>query len=180
MSCGSGGAASQNYMVLKDIGFNNVLIYLNAWDEWSIDTSKVQELAAPNVTFSGSIINNEKSLGPYFFSQDELQSALNSQNVLLLDVRPKADFDKGRIPGAVHVYWADTLDDHRNPKPVGELLAMLSKKGVTPDRHVAIFTRGGLQLTYMYVLLKLSGYLRVSAYTGRWDGWEIPSWFEEK
>jgi len=39
-----------------------------------------------------------------------------------------------------------------------------------------VFTRGGVQLTYMYTLLKLLGYPRVSAYTGRWDGWEIPSW----
>ena len=32
------------------------------------------------------------------------------------------------------------------------------------------------QLGVLRTMLNLLGYSRVSAYTGRWDGWEMPSW----
>jgi thiosulfate/3-mercaptopyruvate sulfurtransferase len=174
--CGSGGAASRNFMVLKELGFKDVLIYLNSWDEWSIDPTKVQELGVPNFTFPGSVVNGRNSLGPRFFSQSELKSALEQKSVALLDVRSTADFNIGRIPGSVNIYWNDTLDAKRNPKSAEELTTLFAKKGITPDKHIVIFTRGGIQLTYMYTLLKLLGFPQVSAYNGRWDGWEMPSW----
>ena len=174
--CGSGGAASRNFMVLKELGFKNVAIYLNGWDEWSLDLTKIQELNITNFTFSGSVINDKKSLGPYFFSQSELRTALDQEAVLVLDIRSTADFNIGRVPGSRNVYWNETLDVNRNPKPAEALISMFSANGVTPDKHIVIFTRGGLQLTYMYTMLKLLGYPKVSAYAGRWDGWESPSW----
>ena len=174
--CGSGGAASRNFMVLKELGFKNVVIYLNAWDEWSVDPAKLQELDVANFTFSGSVINGKKSLGPYFLSQSELKSALDQKTVLVLDVRSPADFNIGRIPGSINVYWNETLEANRNPKPAEELISIFNEKGVTPDKHIVLFTRGGVQLTYMYTLLKLLGYPQVSAYAGRWNGWESPSW----
>lgn len=174
--CGSGGAAARNFMVLKELGFKNVAIYLNAWDEWSIDPAKGQELGVTNVAFSGGVINRRESLGPRFFGQAELKSALDQKSVLVLDVRSAADFNIGRIAGSVNVYWDDTLGPDRNPKRAEELAAMFEQKGVTRDRHIVVFTRGGVQLAYMYTLLKLLGYPQVSAYNGRWDGWEIPSW----
>jgi thiosulfate/3-mercaptopyruvate sulfurtransferase len=174
--CGSGGAASRNFMVLKELGFKNVWIYLNSWDEWSIDPTKVQELGVANFTFSGSVLNGKNSLGPRFFGQPELKSALDRKSVVVLDVRSAADFNIGRIPGSVNIYWNDTLDANRNPKSGEDLATLFAKKGITPDKHIVVFTRGGVQLTYMYTLLKLLGYPQVSAYTGRWDGWDMPSW----
>jgi len=161
-------------MVMRELGFENVFLYLNAWDEWSIDTAKVQELGVPNFTFSMNVVNGVHSLGPHFFSQSELRSVLGEKSVRVLDVRSIADFDRGRLPGAVNIYWNDTLDAHRNPRPAEELMALFAGKGITPDRHIVIFTRGGVQLAYIYMLLKLLGYPHVSAYNGRWDGWEMP------
>jgi thiosulfate/3-mercaptopyruvate sulfurtransferase len=163
-------------MVLKELGFKNVWIYLNSWDEWSIDPTKVQELGVANFTFSGSVLNGKNSLGPRFFGQPELKSALDRKSVVVLDVRSAADFNIGRIPGSVNIYWNDTLDANRNPKSGEDLATLFAKKGITPDKHIVVFTRGGVQLTYMYTLLKLLGYPQVSAYTGRWDGWDMPSW----
>lgn len=174
--CGSGGAGSRNFMVMKELGFKDVVLYLNAWDEWSIDTTRVQELDFPNFTFSGSAINGKNSLGPHFFSQSELRSALDGKSVLVMDVRSMADFNMGHIPGAVNIFWNDTLDASRNPKSAEDLTVLFANKGVTPDKHIVVFTRGGVQLTYIYTLLKLLGYPQVSAYTGPWEGWEMPAW----
>lgn len=174
--CGSGGAAARNFLVLKELGFKKVAVYLNAWDEWSIDTTKVQELGVPNFTFSGSALNAKNSLGPRFLTQAELKSALDQKSALVLDVRSAPDFRLGSIPGSVNVYWNDTLDANRNPKSGDELTALFSKAGVTPDKHIVIFTRGGFQATYMHTLLKLTGYPQVSVYTGPWTGWHLSSW----
>jgi thiosulfate/3-mercaptopyruvate sulfurtransferase len=174
--CGSGGAASRNFMVMKDLGFKNIAVYLNSWDEWSIDTTKGQELGARNVAFSGTAIDAKNSLGPHFFTQSELKSAVGRKSVVVLDVRSPADFNLARVPGAVNVFWNDTLDSNRNPKAAEDLTALFTQKGVTRDKHVVIFTRGGLQLTYMFTLLKLLGFPQVSAYTGPWEDWEMPAW----
>ncbi|MFW6114970.1 MAG: sulfurtransferase [Thermodesulfobacteriota bacterium] len=174
--CGSGGASSRNFMALKEVGFNKVVVYVKSWDEWSIDTTKVQELGVPNLTFAGSALTSKNSLGPRFFSQSELESALGQNSVVVLDVRSPDDYRIGRIPGSVNVYWNDTLDANRNPKSPEELSAMFAKQGVAPGKHIVVFTRGGVQLAYMYTLLRVLGYPQVSAYTGRWDGWFIPSW----
>lgn len=174
--CGSGGASSRNFMALKEVGFKKVVVYMNSWDEWSIDTTKVQELGVPNFTFAGSAVKGENSLGPRFFSQSELKSALEKGSVVVMDVRSPDDYRIGRIPGSVNVYWNDTLKADRNPKSAEELTAMFAEQGVTPGKHIVVFTRGGMQLAYMYTLLKMLGYPQVSAYTGRWYGWTMPSW----
>ena len=174
--CGSSGASSRNFMVLKEVGFENVVLYVKSWDEWSIDTNKVQELGVPNFTFAGSVVNTKDSLGPCFFSQFELKLAIKQNSVVVLDVRSESDYRIGCIPGSVNVYWNDTLNDNRNPRSAEELIAIFTQQGVTPDKHIVIFTRGGVQLTYMYTLLKMLGYPQVSAYNGRWSGWYMPSW----
>ena len=174
--CGSGGAGSRNFMVMRALGFTRVFLYLNSWDEWSIDTTKSQETGFLNLTFAGSAVNAKHSMGPRFFNPSELRSALDQHAVLVLDVRSMNDFNLGRIPGSVHIYWEDTLNAGRNPKSAEELTDLFSGKSVTPDKHIVIFTRGGMQLAYMYTLLKLMGFPRVSAYNGPWAGWEMPTW----
>ena len=174
--CGSGGAASSNFMALKEVGFKRLVVYVKGWDEWSRDTTRVQELGVPNFTLAGNVVNTTHSLGPRFLSQSELKSALDKKSVVVVDVRSAPDYDIGRIPGSVNVYWNDTLDANRNPKSAEELTNLFAKQGVTPGKHVVLFTRGGSQLAYMYTLFKMLGYPQVSAYTGRWDGWFMNSW----
>lgn len=176
LTCGSGGAAARNFMVLRDVGFKDLTVYMNAWDEWSIDTTKLQELGAPNVTFGAWAPGKIQSLGPKFFTESDLRAALEAKSVVVLDVRSEADFNLGRVPGAVNVPWESTLDAKRNPKPAEELVTVFSGKGITPDKHVVVFHRGGMQLSYAFTLLKLLGYPQVSVYAGSWHGWEMPAW----
>ena len=52
-----------------------------------------------------------------------------------------------------------------------ELRALYGAKGVTPDKQVVLFSRGGLQLAHSYLTLKLLGYPRVDAFAGKFEGW---------
>jgi thiosulfate/3-mercaptopyruvate sulfurtransferase len=77
--------------------------------------------------------------------------------VVIVDVRSPADFNAGRIPGSVNVYWNETLDGNRVLKGRDELVACYAAQGVTPDKRVVLFTRGGLQLAHSFTVLKLLG-----------------------
>lgn len=50
---------------------------------------------------------DDREAGPSLIGHEALQARLKAPNVRILDARPRADYDKGHIPGAV---WAD-------PKP---------------------------------------------------------------
>ena len=174
--CGSGVAAANAYLVLKDLGFESVVLYDGSWDEWSCDPAAGQEMALPNYTFPGAASGAGPSLGPAFLSQEEVKALQGEPDAVIVDVRSPADFNAGRIPGSVNVYWNETLDGDRVLKGRDELAALYAARGVTPDKRVVLFTRGGLQLAHGFTVLKLLGYPRVDAFTGKWEGWDNASY----
>lgn len=172
--CGSGAFASSSYLFLKDLGFQNVKFYDKSWDEWS-RSDKPQALNLANFAFAGDALNQPNSLGPKFLDQAQVKAA-QKQGAIVVDVRPADDFVVGRIPDSVNVYWNDTLDAERNLKSAGELRELFAKQGVTADKQVIIFARGGLQLAQAFTVLKLLGFERVDAFEGKWEGWVNPGY----
>ena len=174
--CGSGVAAANAYLVLKDLGFGSVVLYDGSWDEWSCDPAAGQAVALPNYTFPGAASGAGPSLGLAFLGREEVKALQGEPDAVILDVRSPADFDAGRIPGSVNVYWNETLDGERVLKGRDELAALYAARGVTPDKRVVLFTRGGLQLAHGFTVLKLLGFPRVDAFTGKWEGWDNASY----
>jgi len=172
--CGSGAFASSSYLFLKDLGFQNVKFYDKSWDEWS-RSDKPQALNLANFAFAGDALNQPNSLGPKFLDQAQVKAA-QKQGAIVVDVRPADDFVVGRIPDSVNVYWNDTLDAERNLKSAKELRELFAKQGVTADKHVIIFARGGLQLAQSFTVLKLLGFEHVDAFEGKWEGWVNPGY----
>ena len=173
--CGSGMAASQAYLVLKDLGFDKLVLYDASWDEWSRDPKAGQEVSLPNYSFA-SLPTGETSLGPKILAEADVKELQKRSDVVVVDVRSPADFAPGRIPGSVNVFWNDTLDADRVLKSKEALLDLYKAKGVTPDKHVVIFTRGGLQIAHSYTVLKLLGFQNVDVFTGKWEGWLNPAY----
>lgn len=54
--CGSGVAAANNYIALRNLGYKNVRIYDESWDEWSRDPKAGQALALNNYGFTARIL----------------------------------------------------------------------------------------------------------------------------
>lgn len=172
--CGSGAFASSSYLFLKDLGFQNVKFYDKSWDDWS-RSATAQTLNLNNFAFAGDALNQPNSLGPKFLDQSQVKAAQKA-GAIVVDVRPADDFVVGRIPDSVNVYWNDTLDAERNLKSAAELRGLFTKQGVTADKHVIIFARGGLQLAQAFTVLKLLGFERVDAFEGKWEGWVNPGY----
>ncbi|SDE42965.1 Thiosulfate sulfurtransferase [Sporomusa acidovorans DSM 3132] len=110
--------------------------------------------------------------------------------VIILDVREWDEFSgsiqapgavrKGRIPGAVWLYWGDVLNPDKTLKNVDELRKIFKTKGITPDKTVITYCQAGVRATHTaYVLSEVLGYKNVKNYAGSWIEWsqrgELPA-----
>ncbi|TKT80301.1 rhodanese-like domain-containing protein [Aquamicrobium sp. LC103] len=170
--CGSGVAAANNYVALRNLGYANVRIYDESWDEWSRDPAAGQSLALGNFAFTGDDVSGGGEEGPHFLTADQVKELAADPSVVVLDVRAPSDYNAGQIPGSVNVFWDTTLDDNRVLKDVAELKKLYEEAGITPDKRVILFTRGGVQLTHSYTVLSLLGFKNVDFFTGKFEGWE--------
>lgn len=170
--CGSGVAAANNYIALRNLGYKNVRIYDESWDEWSRDPQAGQSLALGNYAFSGEDVSADASGGPKFLSAEQVKELAQNPDVVVVDVRSPSDYSAGQIPGSVNVFWDTTLDENRVLKDPAELKKIYEAAGVTPDKQVILFTRGGVQLTHSYTVLSLLGFKNINFFTGKFEGWE--------
>ncbi len=170
--CGSGAAAAINYLSLKNLGYENVVLYDASWDEWSRDPEAGQQVALGNYSFGEGFAASGNG-GPTFLSQDDLALLQADPNVVVVDVRNVDDFSVGHIPGAVNVYWDETFDTSRVLLDADALRAKYAEAGVTPDKHVVLFTRGGLQLSHTFTVLTLLGFENIDFFNGKFEGWAV-------
>ena len=121
-------------------------------------------------------------------SRDYVMSKLQSNGTVIMDVRTHEEYRgellsapgsqqegaycKGRIPGAVHVFFEDNTSQDERFKPLAELQRMYESKGVTKDKEVLIYCRTGHRSTFSwFVLTHLLGYPNVRVYDGSWTEW---------
>jgi len=102
-------------------------------------------------------------------------------NVLLLDVRPAAEYTAksirsirgGYIPKAINVTGTDAnKKEDFTFKSVDEIRKMYEEKGITPDKTIYIYCHSGDRVSHAYFTLKyLLGYKNVKFYDGSWIEW---------
>ncbi|TWH49022.1 sulfurtransferase [Sporomusa sp. KB1] len=106
----------------------------------------------------------------------------HDSNVIILDVREWEEFSgsiqapgavrKGRIPGAVWLYWGDVLNPDKTLKNAGELRKIFTAKGITPGKTVITYCQAGVRAAHTaYVLSEVLGYKNVKNYAGSWIEW---------
>lgn len=78
----------------------------------------------------------------------------------------------GRIPGAVHVYFGDLLDEDERFRSADELRARLNQEGATPDKRVISYCRLSHRASVAYfAMTQILGYSDVRLYDGSWTEW---------
>ncbi len=85
---------------------------------------------------------------------------------------------KGRIPGAVYVNNGSDayhMENYQNldytTREFNEVIAMLKKEGVTPDKHLAFYCGTGWRGSEAFYNVWLLGWPRVSVFDGGWFEW---------
>jgi thiosulfate/3-mercaptopyruvate sulfurtransferase len=89
-----------------------------------------------------------QSLDAYFKSTDWLAAHKADANIVLVDVRPADDYNKGHIPGAINIprnafYFSKTQIDGKVikydvPSP-SQLIDILTNAGITPESNVVAY-----------------------------------------
>ncbi len=122
--------------------------------------------------------------------RDDIRANLGRPGRLLLDVRspeeysgervieaPKFDHGAergGRIPGAVHLFFKNLLNDDDTFKSTDELMAAFESVGATPENteEIVVYCRLSHRATLTWVAMKhILGFDNVKIYDGSWTEW---------
>lgn len=109
----------------------------------------------------------------------DVHHAIGDDNAVIVDVRRESEYRgtekralrAGTIPGAVHIFWRDHLDDKGAFRPADEIRELYASKGVTPDKTVIPFCQGGYRSASTFLALKSLGYPLVRNYVASWGEW---------
>lgn len=112
-------------------------------------------------------------------SRFDVAAAIGDPATVIVDVRRLSEHQGtekrarrvGTVPGAVHLFWRDHLNEAGAFKPADEVRAMYEAKGVTPDKTVIAYCQGGYRSASTFLALKSLGYPRVRNYVGSWGEW---------
>jgi thiosulfate/3-mercaptopyruvate sulfurtransferase len=109
-------------------------------------------------------------------SFDELEKRLGDKDVRVLDARPKPDYDKGHVPGAV---WVDAKGVEKLAAKPGALRdraaweAWIAPLGIDQDSHVVIYdSRRQLDAARLWWLLRYLGVGHAGLINGGYPLWE--------
>ena len=121
--------------------------------------------------------------------RDDVRAGLHRPGRLLLDARapeeyrgervmPLPFFDHGaerlgRIPGAVHLYYRELLNEDDTFKSPDELATVLRARGAAPDAgDIVAYCRLSHRATLVWFAMRhLLGYGNVRVYDGSWTEW---------
>jgi 3-mercaptopyruvate sulfurtransferase SseA len=161
-------------MVLEYVGAKNVSILkggIEGWEHHGYHLTK--EAAKPtSKNFNG------KARSELIVNNDYVRNNLDNLDVVIVDVRDIAQAKglakhaqaarPGRIPGSVNLPLSALYMDNGALKSPEELLWMLKKNGVTPDKTVVTTCNTGLQAGGAYFIFRYLGFPDVRVHDESW------------
>jgi thiosulfate/3-mercaptopyruvate sulfurtransferase len=109
----------------------------------------------------------------------DVHHAIEDEQTVIVDVRRESEYRgtekrarrAGTIPGAVHIFWRDHLDDRGAFRPADEIRDLYVTRGVTPNKTIIPVCQGGYRSANTFLALKSLGYLNVRNYVASWGEW---------
>lgn len=109
----------------------------------------------------------------------DVHRAIGDETAVIVDVRRESEYRgmekrarrAGTIPGAVHVFWREHLDDKGAFRSAEEIRALYESRGVTPEKTVIPLCQGGYRSASTFIALRSLGYPRVRNYVSSWGEW---------
>ncbi|WP_363550796.1 sulfurtransferase [Caldifermentibacillus hisashii] len=172
---GEGAFASRFWWLLTYIGHDKVYVLnggFKGWVEAGYPTTK--EVPKPeSAQYKVSI--RKEMLATY----EEIKEIVGNKKKLpiLIDSREKARYlgkeepiDKipGHIPGAIHKFWAEGLENgfFKGSEEQKKRFAELDQK-----EPIIVYCGSGVTATPNYIALKMAGYQNVKLYAGSYSDW---------
>lgn len=99
---------------------------------------------------------------------DALRRAIGTRSApIILDVRTRMEFERGRIPGAVH-------------RPFWRLALGAGGQALPRDRPLVVYCGHGPRAWMAAALLRLRGFTRVARLAGHMAEWRRRGWPEDR
>jgi thiosulfate/3-mercaptopyruvate sulfurtransferase len=159
--------AARLFWMLEYLGHRKVSILNGGIQKWSaegFDLRREQSRVRP-VQFTPTVMDRRHA------TADWLLDRRSDPNVVVIDVRPPALYQKGHIPWSRSIPWAQNLAADGTMKSADELLAHFAAHGVTPDKNIASHCQDGKASGHTYFTLRLLGYPRLRSYDRSWAEW---------
>jgi thiosulfate/3-mercaptopyruvate sulfurtransferase len=105
-----------------------------------------------------------------------LQELVGQVDIVIVDVRPKAAYDEGHIPEAVHLAADDIIDPSSHVEgellPLQMLAEMLGDRGINAKTSVVLYDdQGGFPAARLFWLLEYFGHRKASILNGGITKW---------
>jgi len=171
---GNDGLHARVYWMLKMYGCDNQIQILDGGIEKWTAAGYQTTGQVPAITPSQFVFNPSKSDANIFTNMEEIvDSILNyTPSTIIVDARPNNVYLSGHIPCSVNISVTDILNEDTTFKSAQELGAFLTRKGVTPDKKVLVYSYDGVESSLVwYVLHELMGYPNVKNYDGGFFEW---------
>ncbi len=178
------GASCRGYYILKLLGHPSVQVLHGGWESWVKEnyptTNKVEYVKPGNFKANWNM--------DIFSDKADVTKHLDDKSTIIVDVRDHVEWvgessspygvdftpRKGRIPGAVHLYWRDlmtTEGDITYLKTPEDIKAICDQKGITKDKNVIVYCFKGARASNTFMALKRAGFENVKNYFASWNEW---------
>lgn len=109
-------------------------------------------------------------------STEMLENQLGQPGIVVVDVRPRQDYDAGHIPGAVHLGADDIIDPSSHVEgellPFETLAEMLGERGIDATARVVLYDdKGGFSAARLFWMLEYFGHQHASILNGGLTKW---------
>lgn len=169
--------AGRMYWLLRYYGHEDVRFMNGGKRQWQ-KMDYVLTADIPTMDKTDYII---ESMNPeYRVTIDHVVGNLENPDVHIVDVRSPDQYSGkepvakrgGHIPGAVNVFWRQTLDENGLMKSPSELAELYKGRGIDGDKEIIVYCNTGVLSAYTwFVLHELVGYEDVRLYDASWIEW---------
>ncbi|HET7035517.1 MAG TPA: sulfurtransferase [Thermomicrobiaceae bacterium] len=115
--------------------------------------------------------------GQLLVTPDWLRAHLDDPGLRIVDLSPIRDYDSGHVPGAVHLWWQDTIEVHNDVygMMVGNdgVQALIQQAGLTPGSTAVLYDNDGDRYAARFLwVLRANGFAGARLLDGGRQAWQ--------
>ncbi|MCF0247072.1 MAG: hypothetical protein HUJ86_00515 [Synergistes sp.] len=178
--CDSGGWGQSGWVIwiLRQAGIKNARMLDGGIGAWKNAGGQLVK----NKQTNKAVAFNLKDYVPGFtVSTEWINNNLGKPGLVLIDVRTEPEYlgkirpfqekRAGHLPGAINIPREDFLDENGEIKHKEEVLALLTKHGVTPENEIVVYDTAGVRASFVTMILRCAEYLNSQNYDAGFQAW---------
>ena len=172
------GDEGRMFWMIRYLGHSSVKILDGGWVKWVAEHRPFEhDTSTPTPGDFTANVNADVMV-----DKAGLKKLIKSPhpNTVVLDARSVEEYAgkeidglprAGHIPSAINIPWNRFLNPDATVKPPDEVMSLFEDNGIGPNQEVIVYCLGGIRASWVYCMLKYSGYQQAKVYPGSWWEW---------